>query len=818
MVSDFRCALRQISKAPGFTAVIVLTLALAIGACTAIYSALDRIVLNPYDDPATKRNVVLRSIKLSERLDGGLSLPDYFDLEQQATSFEFMAYHAGGEVNVIANDEALRLNRRRVTQHYFNLLGIPLAVGRGFMPEEFVDGKDNVVVISYGCWQRTFGGVPDILGRTLQIQERSHTVIGVISERFDRTGSFDNLWTPRTVDVPPSPNARDIRGTRGGGQMTVARLRRGVSMKAAQSELDVIASALAQRYPDTNKDFGMLAATRMPAQRNLVRNVEILCAAVGCLMLIACANIASLLLVRANARLKEMSVRAALGASRYRLIRQLLTENILVALLGGVGGVLLAQWGLEFIRSSIPSGGMNRVAAGGGMGALSVLELDLNVLVFALGLSVATALIFGLAPAWLSSSVDLNEALKQGTRGSTEGRARGRFRGILVVLEIAMAVTLLACSGLLIRSFLRLAEYNPGFDSKGTAFVRVALQGSSYKTPEQQTAFTRELLARIQSLEGVEAAGTTNFFPLSGNYGSLADGFAIEGRPDTTVVAERPVARSLTVSPDYFRAMRIPLERGRVFSVYDDAKARPLAIINRTLARQQFPDQNPIGQRITIANGSEAWREIVGVVGDVGQVAVDEVPPAQVYEPYAQRGGTGIVIVVRARGNPALIPALIKSEVQRLDRNLPVGDINTAANFLYVKLTVQRLTLHLLTTFAAIGLLIAALGIYGVIAFSVSQRTVEIGIRMALGAQNEDVLRLILRQGVWLIGIGFALGIFATFVAGRAIESQLYKTSGNDPVSLVVITLFFAGVAALACWFPARRAMKIDPIVALRAE
>jgi putative ABC transport system permease protein len=386
---------------------------------------------------------------------------------------------------------------------------------------------------------------------------------------------------------------------------------------------------------------------------------------------------------------------------------------------------------------------------------------------------------------------------------------------VLIVGEVALAVTLLACSALIVRSFLKLSGVEPGFDPQHTAFVRVAMTGTNYANPEQQIAFTAALLSRIQNAAGVEAAGTTNYFPLGGTYRSL-NRFEVEGRP-SVAITERPLAHLFSVSPDYFRATGIPLRQGRVFSDRDDAKSSRVAIINQTLARQHFRNQDPVGKRLMISNTPDDWRIIVGVVGDVSQVDVGEAPSAQIYEPCAQKGDFGFV-VVRGPGNPALLPGIIKRELQALDPNLPVGDVNTAAEFMRNKLTIRRLMLQLLTTFTAIGLFVAAIGIYGVIAFSVNQRTVEIGIRMALGAQKRDVLALVMRQGAWIVGIGFGIGPVATFIAGRAIQSQLYNTSGNDPVSLAGVTLFFAAVAALACWLPARRAMKVDPIVALRAE
>jgi putative ABC transport system permease protein len=388
-----------------------------------------------------------------------------------------------------------------------------------------------------------------------------------------------------------------------------------------------------------------------------------------------------------------------------------------------------------------------------------------------------------------------------------------------VALEVAMAVTLLASSGLVMRSFLRLMAYEPGFQTKGTAFVYLSLRGANYETTEQERVFVDALLARIKGTPGIEAVGTTSVPPLIGNDGGPTGGFAIEGGP-TISAAERPLARVYYVDPNYFQTLEIPLKRGRYFSDRDHAKAPRVAIINQTLAQQHFPNQDPIGKRITIAYGPEGWREIVGVVGDIAHATVDEVQPPQVYEPHAQkviRNGS-VVVVARSSRNASHLLREFKTQVHALDPNLPVGEINTMENHLHNNLTMQRLTLRLITAFSAIGLLIAAIGIYGVIAFSASQRTVEIGIRMALGAQKHDVVRLVLRQGAWVVGIGFAVGLAASLIAGRAIESQLYNTTARDPVALLAITGFFAAIAALACWLPARRATKVDPIVALRAE
>jgi predicted permease len=800
MLSDIRLAFRQMAKVPGFTAIIVLTLALGIGACTAIYSALDRVVLRPYDDPATERNVYLRSVRLSQGGDAGVSFPDFTDVEMQAKSFEFMAHRVLRFVTLTGSDEPLRLMGAKVTSRHFDMFGMKLALGRAFLPEEFVTGKDNVVILRHAFWQRMFGGAADVIGRTVQLDDTPYTVIGVLSERFERTASRFEVWFPLAANS-------ESRGVR--LDTATGRLRPGVTVEQAQHEMDVIAVALAENYPETNKGFGIKVYPEhlLPGE-TVTRQIPILFGAAISLVIIACVNIASLLLVRANSRQREMSVRAALGASRGRLVRQLLIESLVVALLGGMLGVLLAQWALDFIRSFVSSGGM--LATGAGLGRFAHLSLDVRVLAYALGLTVVTALIFGLAPAWLSTSTDLNEALRQGARGSTEGRSRGRIRAILVVVEVAMAFTLLACSALMIRSFLKLTDRDLGFNMQRTAFVRFTLSSVKYPDLEQRRAFTRALLTEIQNAPGVEAAGTSRCLPFLGPFPVVA-GFEIEGA-SAMLATERPVTQHIpSVSPNYFRSMGIPLKQGRFFSDGDDADGRSVAIINQTLALLHFPNQDPVGKRIRI--GRTAWREIVGVVGDI-TYKYGEVSQPQFYEP----GLNFVCIFVRGYGNAASLPAIVKAQIRARDSSLAPSDWGTIEGLGRNSLTLRRLTLHLITAFAAIGLFIAAIGIYGVIAFSVSQRTAEIGIRMALGAQKQDVLNLILRQGAWLVGIGITIGIGAALIAGRGIESQLYNTSGSDPIALVSITLFFSAIAALACWVPARRAMKVDPIVALRAE
>ncbi|PZR72688.1 MAG: ABC transporter permease [Chthoniobacterales bacterium] len=800
MLNDIRYAFRQLIKSPGFTAVTVLTLALGIGACTAIFSVVNVVLLRPLDYPEPGRIVVIRETNFPEFPEFSVSPPNYLDWEKQTKSYEKLAAYSGSRINLTGDGEPQQLVGIKATAQYFDVYGIKPALGRTFLPEEDAPGKNHVAVLSYPFWQRVFGGAADVIGRPIQLNGEPYTVVGVAPLGFGVASRVD-AWMPMAFE--PKEVSNDARG--GHYLNVVGRLKPGVTVAQAEAELKVLAAQLAQQYPDSNKGWGIFM---MPLQDFSVRDVRTvlytLLGAVGCVLLIACANIANLLLARATARHREISIRAALGASRARLIRQLLTESVMLALCGGLAGVLFARWGLDALLALAPPN----------LPRVSDIHLDAGVLIFSLGLSVITGLVFGIAPAWLAARADVNEALKQGSRGSTEGGARGRLRSALVILEVTFALMLLGGAGLLARSFMQLAHVDPGFTPENATVLRLSLPQKKYALPEQQTAFADTLLERVKTLPGVQAVGLTHSMPLVGDY---VLGFNIEGRA-AVAPSDLPSTNYYAVTPDYFRAMGIRLVRGRVFTARDDAKAPRVAVINEMMARQHFPNEDPIGKRINITNGPDTWREIIGIVGDIKQYGVDKATSSQSYEPFAQVPFGSLNVVIRTGGSPAALLGAIRPAVYAVDKDQPIGAIRPLEEIMADSIARQRFAMTLLTVFSLVALVIAAVGIYGVMAYSVVQRTGEFGIRMALGAQQRDVLRLVLAQGGKLVGIGLVIGLAATLAASRAMGSMLFNTSAQDPLTLGTITLVLAVVALIACLLPASRATKVNPIEALRAE
>lgn len=800
MLNDFRYALRQLIKAPSFTIVAVLTLALGIGACTAIFSVVNVVLLRPLDYPNPDRIMVIRETQLPQFPEFSVAPPNYLDWEKQTKSYEYLAAYSSAALNLTGEGEPQRLVGVKATAHYFDVMGVKPVLGRMLLPEEDAQGKNHVVVLSHPFWQRVFGGARDIVGRAIQLNGEPYNVVGIAPPGFGLASKVD-VWTP--MAFKPEETANDARG--GHYINVVGRLKPGVTVAQARAELTLIADQLAKQYPDPQKGWGIFL---MPMQDYLVRDVKpvlyTLLGAVGCVLLIACANLANLLLARATARHREISIRAALGAGRGRLVRQLLTESVVLAMCGGVTGILLARWGLDALLSLAPTS----------LPRITEIHLDSGVLVFSLALSVMTGLAFGIAPALLAARTDMNEALKQGTRGSTEGGIRGRLRSALVVVEVVLALVLLGGAGLLARSFIQLAHVDPGFNPENATLLRVSLPQRKYAQPEQQTAFANALLERVKTLPGVQAVGLTHSMPLVGDY---VLSFNIEGRPAIDP-SDLPSTNYYAVTPDYFRAMGIRLVRGRIFTPQDDAKAPRVVIVNETMARQFFPNEDPIGKRINITNGPDTWREIVGIVGDIKQYGVDKATSAQSYEPFAQVPFTSLNVVIRTNGSPAAVLGSLRPAVYAVDKDQPVGTIRPLEEIMAESIARQRFAMLLLTVFSTVALVIAAVGIYGVMAYNVVQRTGEFGIRMALGAQQRDVLRLVLTQGGKLIGLGLVIGLVATLAASYAMRSILFNTSASDPVTLSAITVVLGAVAFVACFFPANRATKVNPIEALRTE
>ena len=802
LLIDFRYAVRQlVKKSRGFTTVVILTLALGIGACTAIFSVINGILLRPLNYPAPDRVVTIKETQLPGLPDVYASVPNFLDWQQQAKSFSHIAAFAGAPLNFTNAGEPQQLRAIKVTVHFFDVLQVQPTIGRTFNPEEDTPGKHHVVLLTEPACERLFGGTSGILGRQLQLNDEIYTVVGVIPAGFGY-GLAPNMDAFIPMAFRPDETTNQNRGMH--KVITVARLRPGVSVAEADAELKLIAAQLAAQYPETNKGW---SAFVMPLLDYWVSNVRVLLytllGAVGFVLLIACANVANLLLARAISRHREFSVRAALGATRGRLIRQLMTETLLLALVGGAAGVLLAHWSLQGLLVLAPAV----------LPRTSEIRLDGTVLAVCLALSVCTGLLFGLAPAWLASRVDITTALKAGARGTTESRSRGRLRGLLVIIQVALALTLLAGAGLLARSFARLTTVDPGFTPRGAVVLRFTLPEKKYPQPEQQVAFADKLLERARALPGVESAAVAQPFPF---FPGWTFPFNLEGRPPVPE-SELPNSSYYAVTPDYFPALGARLVRGRVFSAEDRPDAPRVAIINETLARRYFGDQNPLGKRIAI-NELEKWREIVGVVAYVRAGGIEQRADNQVYEPFAQSPHRTLNLLVRSAESTATLVPSLRAAVYSIDKDQPVPHVRTLDSILEDYMAAPRFAMLLLAILSSAALVIASVGIYGVTSYTAAQRTGEFGIRMAIGAQRRNVLRLVLRQGGKLVLIGLLAGLFSTLVAARLLRSMLFETSPYDPITLATITILLGIFAVLACLLPAYRAANINPIEALRAE
>jgi putative ABC transport system permease protein len=798
LTQDLRYAGRQLRRNQGFSAVAIVTLALGIGACTAVFSVINGVMLHPLDQPGWERIVILREARRPDLPDFPVSPPNFIDWEKTLRSFESMAAFTRAAPTLHGGSEPQRLSALKVTARYFDVYGEAPSLGRAFLSEDCAPGRDHVAVVSHGFWQRNFGGAADAVGRTIQLDGEPYVVIGVAPPGFDFTKDID-IWLPLTF----TPEMRMARGYK---NLTVlARLRPGVTAAQADAEIRVFAAQLEKKDPGLNHGWSAFA---MPVLNYFVRDVRsvlfTLLGAVSCVLLIACANLANLLLARAGVRQREISIRGALGASRARLLRQLLTESTMLALAGGLAGVLVAIWGLHALLSLAPAS----------MPRLRDAHLDGRLLAGSLALSIITGFVFGLAPAWLAARINLNDGLKQGGQTSTEGEASRKLRSILVVFEVAAALVLFAGAGLLTHSAVELARVGPGFDLKGGTVLSFSLSGKRYHAPEQRLVFTRALLGRLQALPGVSSVGVANTLPLTGG---LTAAFLVDGLPPVKP-SDAPVTTFYTVSPDYFRAIGIRLLRGRFFSASDDARAPLVAIVNETLARQQFPNEDPIGKRAWLSTGGTC--EIVGVVNDVAHPGVDRLTATETYLPFAQWPDytKSFSAVIRSAGSPAILAGLLRPAVHAIDQDQAIGSVRPLEQIFADVVARQRFATTLLGVFSVVALVIAAVGVYGVMAYEVTQRTTEIGVRVALGAQPRDVLRLVFGHGGRIVGLGLLLGFAGTLAAARAIQSMLYHTSARDPFILSAIALVVAGVGAIACLVPARRAMRVDPIIALHAE
>jgi putative ABC transport system permease protein len=699
-----------------------------------------------------------------------------------------------------------RIYAGEATANLLPLLGVQPVLGRNFTAEEEVRGE-RLLLLSYGLWQRMFGGDPGIIGRTITGGNQNFTVIGILPANFQlvyrtRTPQLWRLMNPRAGMNSQLFHRRDSRLYR-----VLGRLKAGVTLAQAQDAMNEIARRLAEQYPDTNTGYG---ATIMPFHEHLVGNARrpllILLGAVGFVLLVACANVANLLLARASARRREMAIRAALGAGRARVIRQLLTESVLLGLLGGALGLMIGFWGTGLLTSLAPVE----------IPRLAEITLDGRVLGFTLLLSLLTGVIFGIAPAWQVSKLDLNDALKEGGRAGS--LARNRTHSLLVITEVALSLVLLAGSGLLIRSFAGLLAVNPGFDPRNVLTLYVGLPGYRYTEGGQQAAFYQQLLERVERLPGVTATGV--IFPLVLT-DRVANRFTIEGHQPASP-NEQLMADFRSISPDYFRAMGIPLLQGRPFTASDGAQSAPVVIINETMARQYWPNESPLGKRITINvrfhSGQDVSREIVGVVANVKHERLDAAPVPEMYTSYLQVPWPWMSLIVRTSVNPTNVAPAITNELRALDKSVPVSTARTLEQMLSRSVATQRFNVLLLSLFATLALALAGLGIYSVMAYSVAQRRPEIGIRLALGARGIDVSKLVVRQGMTLALIGMAVGLIAASALTRVMKNLLFEVSAADPLTFISVTLLLGLIALIACYLPARRATRVDPLIALRHE
>ena len=802
LVQDLRYTVRMLLKKPAFTAIVVLALAIGIGANTAIFSVVNAILLRPlpYKDFDRISMIWMDNPKLGVKEDWH-SYPNYVDYKQQNQVYEDMAAFNNRSFNLTGTGEPIRTLGAWNTASLFSVLGVPPAVGRVFTEDEEEPGKDLVVVLSNGLWRSRFGSDPNIIGQSISMNGANRTVIGVMPSGFSFPDKTTEVWVPLALS-PQRKQARSVISFQ-----AVGRLKPGVSMAQASADMSAIAKRLDEQY--SRSDYGVnLVLLRDQETRSVKPALLVLLGAVAFVLLIACANVANLLLARAATREKEIAIRVALGARRSRIVRQLLTESAVLGLTGGAAGLLMAVGGLKVLVALSP-GDIPRFDQAG---------IDGRVLVFTLAVSLLTGLIFGLVPSLQTSKPDLNSTLKEGGRGTTGGAGGVRVRNLLVVSEIALSLVLLLGAGLLIRSFIRLQQFDLGFNPDNLATMRIQLPGSKYREPAQVDAFYKQLLERIEALPGVQSVGAISAVFLDDTPNST--NFSIEGRPVPTGTDAIEVPLD-SVSSGYFRTMGIPLQRGREFDERDVRGSTPVVIVNETFARRFFPDEDPLGKRFVYGGAgpdNNEWITIVGVVGDMRRTGFDRPVRPETFLPQSQNPSGTLTIVARTAGKPESLSGTLRAEVWAVDRDQSVFDLKTMHQTLSEMSSQRRFNMLLLGVFAALALTLAAVGIYGVMSYSVAQRTHEIGIRMALGARGNDVLGMVVRRGMVLASAGIGVGLIGAIALTRLMSSLLYGVSATDPLTFVVIPMVLAAVALGACFVPARRATKVDPMIALRYE
>ena len=820
---DLKYGVRMLAKSPGVTAAAVVTLALGVGANTSLFSVVHAVLLRPLPFSEPDRLALLwGSMPQQGREQLQFSLPNFNDIRSQNQVFEGMSVVNPGRVSLSQGDEPEQLQSAMVSSNFFDVFRVKPIIGRGFRPEEDEPDTPRIAVISHSLWKRRFNADPELVGRTISLDGESYELVGVLPPEF-RFISFPKpteVWIPLGLD-----HFRDRRYARAVHSLgVIARLKPGVAQAQVQAEMDVLARRLEQQYPENRGRRIRVVLLKDQVVKNVRMALWVLLGAVGFVLLIACTNVANLLLARAAARYREIAIRAALGAGRFRLARQLLTESVVLSLLGGGVGIILAFWGVDFLAAlpyQTPDFSTVYTVPREQIGVSGV------VLAYAFGLSLLTGLVFGLVPAWAGARRDLQDALREGTP-SAGRRDRTPGRNLLVVSEVALAVVLLIGAGLMGKSFLRLLDVGLGFHPENVLTVDLNLSRTKYARNEQVTAFYDELLKRIQTLPGAQAAGAVEFLPLSGFDSS---GFIrIEGRPPSAEDDRRAHYRSVT--SDYFRALGIPLVKGRAFTERDSREAPRVAIINETMARRYWPAEDPIGKRVALVFESlrffpnrppevdiaQGLREIVGVVADVKHLGLEAAPLPEMFTPFLQRPVRDLALVIRASSDPTSLIGGVRRAVSDLDKEQAILNAGTMTDVLSRAVATPRFNALLIGLFAALALALGTVGLYGVIAYSVAQRTHEIGVRMALGAGERDILRLVLVRGLTLTLIGVAAGLAAALALTRLVVNLLFGVKPTDPAVFAAVALLLTGVALAACYVPARRATRVDPMIALRYQ
>jgi predicted permease len=808
---------RTLFKNPGFMVVAVLSLAIGIGANSAIFSVINSLLLRPLPYKDADRLAILWS------RSPGLNVPQdwfspgqYLDIKTQNQVFDEVSISIGGSMNLTGQATPEHVDVARVSSSLFPLLGANSEHGRVFLPEEDEPGKPLTVILSNGFWQRHFGSDPEAIGKTLTLNGNNFNIVGIMSAEF----SLNKEVMPAVNGIQsadlllPLPMSESARANRGNEDFNIfARLKPGVTVSQAQAEMDIIADRMKQEYPANYPPTGGLTISVVPLLEQVVGDIHlalsVLFGAVGFVLLIACANVANLQLARAAVRQKEIAIRAAVGASRLRILRQLLTESVLLSLMGGLTGLVIALLAVKALRVLGPES----------VPRLNEVGIDGRVLAFTFLIALLTGIVFGLAPALRASRVDINKFLKEGSRNSGKGgasdRGHHRIRKLLVISEVALSLVLLIGAGLLIRSYQRILDAHPGFNSHNVLSMRLSLPAVKYTSPESIVTFYQRVSERLKALPEIESVGTTYSLPMSTvalAWEPIAiEGYAARSEQDSIISNVR------IVSPEYFNTMGIPLLKGRYFDAHDKKGAPDTVIVDETLAERFWPNDNPLGKRLKRAN-TDSWKTVVGVISDAKEYSQEKEPPITVYYPFEQTIARSMFLVIRTTSDPVQMTGAITREIQALDPEMPVFDVNTMDHRLYDAMARRRFSTFLLGVFAVIALILAAIGIYGVMAYSVNQRTHELGIRLALGAQPGNILQLVIKQALILISLGIVIGLTGAFALTRVMSSLLYGVSATDGFTFVIPPLLLGSIALLASYIPARRAAKVDPMVALRYE